>query len=95
MNGRIAPLRRLSEYDVLTAVERIRVGKISAWSMWTPLEKTLLHDVSRKPAAMISHGAPAKPNTTPRTAIAAAEATIRCLRSKRSMSGTDTAEPNG
>jgi hypothetical protein len=31
MNGSIAPLRRLSEYDVLTAVERIRVGKISAW----------------------------------------------------------------
>jgi hypothetical protein len=25
-NGSIAPLRRLSEYDVLTAVERIRVG---------------------------------------------------------------------
>jgi hypothetical protein len=31
MNGRIVPLSRLSEYDVLTAVDRMRVGKISAW----------------------------------------------------------------
>ena len=31
MNGRIAPLRRLSEYAMPTAVVRMRVGKISAW----------------------------------------------------------------
>ena len=63
--------------------------------MWKLLENTLLHAVSRNPAATISHGSRLNPNTTPSTAIAAAETTIRCLRSKRSMSGTDSAEPSG
>ena len=63
--------------------------------MWKPFEKTLLHDVSRNPAPMMTAGERPKPKTTPSTAIASAEATIRCLRSKRSMSGTDSAEPTG
>ena len=63
--------------------------------MWNELENTLLTDVVMKPATRISHDSRAKPNSIPKPPMASAEAMIRCLRSKRSISGIESAEPSG
>ena len=62
--------------------------------MWNPLEKMLDTVVSRKPAAD-DRDVRRCGEDDANTPIPNAEAMIKCLRSNRSTSGTDSSEPIG